>query len=45
MTINKMAIKFLGKKGIIFRVLDKNGEVLQVFTDLAEANEYIKANA
>lgn len=42
MSINKLTIKFLGKKETVYRVLDKSGEVVQVFCSHEEADAYIK---
>jgi hypothetical protein len=44
-TITKMKIKLLGKTETIFRVLDKDGEVLRVFATQAEAVAYAAAGA
>ena len=41
MTISKMTIKFLGQKCTVYRVLDKDGEVVQVFESLEEANAFV----
>ena len=41
MTISKMTIKFLGKKETVFRVLDKDGEVVSVFASLEEAAAFL----
>lgn len=41
MTISKMTIKFLGKKETVFRVLDKEGEVVGVFASLEEAKAFL----
>lgn len=41
MTISKFKMKFLGKTEILFRVLDNNGEVLQVLETEQEAQEWI----
>jgi len=41
MTISKITVKFLGKKESMFRVLDKAGEVLQVFCTQAEAQKWL----
>ena len=43
MTISKMKIKFLGKVGTLYRVLDEAGEVLQVFETQQEAEEFVNA--
>lgn len=43
MTINKFTIKFLGKKETVFRGLDENGEVVQVFATKAEAEAWLAA--
>ena len=44
-TITKMKIKLFGKTETIFRVLDKEGEVLGVFLTQAEAVAYVAASA
>ena len=41
MIINKITIKFLGKKESMYRVLDDAGEVLQVFMTKEEAEAFI----
>jgi hypothetical protein len=41
MTINKLTIKLFGKKETIFRVLDKDGEVVKVFLTLEEAQAFV----
>jgi len=43
MTVQKFKMKFLGKSGVLFRVLDENGEVLQVLETQEEADQYINA--
>jgi hypothetical protein len=43
MTISKMKIKFLGKTGTLYRVLDRSGEVLQVFETQKEAEDFVNA--
>lgn len=44
MTINKMKIKLFGKVDTLYRVLDKDGEVLQVLETEKEAQEWIDNN-
>ena len=41
MTIDKITIKMFGTKGTIYRVLDSDGEVVQVFESLADAVAFI----
>ena len=43
MTIDKLTIKFMGKKETVFRVLDKDGEVLRCFETETEAQEWINS--
>lgn len=43
MKVSQIKIKFLGKTEIMFRVLDKSGEVLFVGCDEAECTEWIRA--
>lgn len=43
MTISKITIKFLGKKETLYRALNANGEVLQVFSTQAEAEAWVAA--
>ena len=42
MTINKFTLKVLGTKYTVYRVLVKDGEVLQVLDSHEEADAYIK---
>lgn len=37
LTIDKLTIKFLGKKETVYRVLDRAGEVVGVYSTKAEA--------
>lgn len=41
MTIDKITFKLFGKKSTVYRVLDANGEVVQCFETLAEAQGYV----
>ena len=41
MILDTLRIKFLGKTGTVYRVLDKTGEVLRVFETKAEAEAFI----
>jgi len=41
MTITKMTIKFLGQKCTVYRVLDKNGEVIRICESLEEAKAFV----
>ena len=43
MTVQTFKMKFLGKSGVLFRVLDKNGEVVQVFETKEEAEQFVNA--
>lgn len=45
MTINTFNMKFLGKKITMFRVLDNNGEVLQVLETKEEAQAWIASKS
>jgi hypothetical protein len=45
MTINTFNMKFLGKKITMFRVLDNNGEVLQVLETKEEAEAWIASKS
>lgn len=45
MKIHAMKIKFLGKIGTIYRVLDDKGQVLQVLETKEQAEAWIAAQA
>lgn len=41
MTIDKLTFKLFGKKTTVYRALDENGEVVQVFETLEAAQAYV----
>ena len=43
MKVQKFKMKFLGKSGVLFRVINEKGEVLQVLETQQEAEAYINA--
>ena len=43
MTITKLTIKLFGNKETLYRVLDADGEVVQVFSTLEEAKAFANA--
>ncbi|WP_257721703.1 hypothetical protein [Variovorax sp. PAMC 28711] len=43
MTIDKLTIKFLGKRETVYRILDEAGEVLRVFAEKEEAEAFLAA--
>lgn len=45
MTINTFKMKFLGKTSVLFRVLDRDGEVLQVLESKEEAEAWIASKS
>lgn len=44
MIIDKITIKFLGKKETFYRILDAQGEVLRVFATKEEAQAHVAAS-
>lgn len=43
MRVTKFKMKFLGKVGVLFRVLDEKGEVVHVAETEQDAQDWIKA--
>ena len=43
MSIDIITIKYIGKKESLFRVIDEEGEVLQVLCSKQEAEEWMKS--
>jgi transposase-like protein len=43
LTIDKLTIKFLGKKETVYRLLDQAGEVVAVYATKAEAEAAVAA--
>ena len=43
MSIDIITIKFMGKKGSLYRVIDADGEVLQVLCTKQEAEEWMES--